>query len=196
MSNTENPFLKLFAQVKQIFKQTSLLLLTADEQMKKANWKSESKYATEGYSYSIDNPAQWLTSVAFRFYKHRNYPHHLVYISVLFDGDHEGYYTIQEPYVTAGILDFGNAEASLKGDYADYWYSRYFGYLLKDDKAKPDGKVYDFENEKLDKDIGRFKSAKVFGVPLVSISNATDVESQITNKLLNLLKKPNIGTLN
>jgi hypothetical protein len=188
MSNKENSFLKLFSQVKQIFQQTSLLLLTADEQMKKANWRSEGNYATEGYSYSIFNPAQWLTSVAFRFYKHKNYPHHLVFISVLLDNDYEGYYTIQEPYVTAGILDFGEAEASLKGDYADYWYSRYFGYLLKDDKAKPDGKVYEFENEKLDKDIGRFKSARIFAVPLKLITNSSEVESKIVNPLLLLLK--------
>ena len=131
-------------------------------------------------------PSKWIPAKAFRFYKNKNYPSKLAFISVLFATQPPEDYKIKEPYVTAGFLDFGESEANLQGD---YWYSQYFGYMLQEGKLKPDGQPLLFENEKLEDIIkGRFKSGKVFGVPLVSIANATDVESQITSRLLSLLK--------
>jgi hypothetical protein len=60
-------------------------------------------------------------------------------------------------------------------------------------RAGPDGRPFSFENEKLKDEFKGFKSGKVFGVPLVSITNANDVESKIINKLLNLLKNGENG---
>lgn len=186
MSNNGEVILKLFNQVRQVCEQVSSLLQTADDMMTKADCKSEGNNALYAFSYSIMNPSQWIPTVAFRFYRHKDYPKRLAFISVLLDNDWEGYYTIKEPYVTAGFLNFGEAEASLQ---SDYWFSQYFGYLLQDFKLKPDGQPFPFENEKLRDNLkGRFKSGTVFGVPLVSITNANDIESQIISKLLNLLK--------
>lgn len=188
MSNNGEAISKLFNQIRQVCEQVSLLLRTADMQMAKAGWKSEGNTAITEMSYNISNPESWIPIVAFRFYKHKDYANRLAFVSVLLDNHWDRRYTIKEPFVTAGFLDFGETEASLQGD---YWYSRYFGYMLQDYKVKPDGQPFSFENEKLENDIkGRFKSGKVFGVPLVSIKNPNDIETQIVNKLLNLLKIP------
>jgi len=185
MSGNGELILKLFNQVRQVCEQVALLLQTADDLMSKSNWKSETNTALHNLSWSILNPAQWIPTVVFRFYKHKDYPKRLAFVSVLLDNDWEKYYTIKEPYVTAGFFDFGEAEANLQGD---YWYSQYFGYMLHDPKLKPDGQPFSFGNEKLEKDVGRFRSGTVFGVPLVSLTNPSDVESKITSKLLNLIK--------
>jgi hypothetical protein len=61
--------------------------------------------------------------------------------------------------------------------------------LLKDPQLNPDGKPISFENEKLEKDIqGGFKSGKIFGVPMVSITNPEEIKFQIVTKLINLVK--------
>jgi len=186
MSKNGEVILGLFGKVRDVFEQVSLLLQTADEQMLKADFKSESNTAIDGFSYAIYNPRQWIPTTAFRFYRHMNYPKQLAFISVLLDSHVDRTYTIKEPYVTAGVLDFGDVDASLQGN---YWYSRYFGFLLKGPQLNPDGKPISFENEKLEKTIqGEFKSGKIFAVPLVSITNPNEIKLQIVTKLIDLVK--------
>ena len=186
MSNNGEAIVQLFAKVRQICEQVSLLLQTADEQMSKAGFKSEGNTAIDGISYAIYNGRQWIPTTAFRFYRHANYPRKLAFISVLFDSHTDRTYLLKEPYVTAGILDFGENDASLQGN---YWYSRYFGFLLKDPQLNPDGNPISFDNAKLEKDLqGDFKNGAVFAVPLVSITNSDEIKLQIVNKLINLFK--------
>lgn len=191
VSNDGEVVLKLFSQIRDIFEQVSLLLQTVDEQMLKADFKSEGNTAIENISFGIANPQWWIPTVAFRFYRHKDYPERLAFVSVLLDSPPDKFYVIKEPCITAGFLDFGEIHASLKDEkgYSDYWYSRYFGYLLKDPQVKLDGKPLAFENAALENDIkGRFKGGKVFGVPLVLITNASEVKSQIVTKLISLIK--------
>jgi hypothetical protein len=162
-----------------------MLLRTADEQMAKADWSTESNYALSELSYSILNPTQWIPINAFRFYRHKDYPNRLAYVSALLDDHWDRGYTIKEPLVTAGFLDYGQAKISDDQN----WYARYYGHLSKDHALKADGQPFGFDKAMLPTNLqGKFESGKVFAVPLVSITNANDVESQITGKLLNLLK--------
>lgn len=186
MSKNGEVILGLFGDIREVCEKVSLLLQTADEQMSKADFKSEGNTAIDGVSYTIYNSRQWIPTTAFRFYRHVNYPKRLAFISVLLDSHVDRTYIIKESYVTAGVLDFGEVDASLQGN---YWYSRYFGYLLKEPQLDPDGKVFSFENEKLEKDIqGKFKSGRIFAVPLVSITNPDEIKLQIVTKLINLVK--------
>jgi len=191
MSSDGEIVLKLLGQVRQVCEQVGFLLQTADAQMLKAGFKSEGNTAIDGISYAIINPRQWIPTTAFRFYKHKDYPKRLAFISVLLDNREDIQYTINEPLVTAGFLDFGEVDASLQNEsgYSDYWYSRYFGYLMKDHLAKPDGKPFSFENAQLDNEIkGRFKIGTVFAIPLVSVASAEGVKSEVVTKLTSLFK--------
>ena len=186
MSNDGENILKLFKQTRQVCEQVSLLLRTADEQMIKADWKSEGNYAISDLSYTILNPAQWIPIVVFRFYKHKEFPNRLAYVSVLLDDHWNRRYTIKEPFVTAGFFDYGKAEVE---DNWEYSYARYYGYLSKDHNLKADGQPFQFDRTMLPTDLqGEFENGKVFALPLISIANAKDVESQVTDKLLSLLR--------
>lgn len=186
MSNDGENILKLVKQMRQLCEQISLLLRTSDEQMTKADWNSETNTAIADSSSSLLNPAYWIPIVVFRFYKHKDYPNRLAYVSVLLDDHWDREYTIKEPLVTAGFFDYGRANVS---DDWEYRYARFYGKLLKDRGLKADGQPFHFEKMMLPSDKqGNFEGGEVFALPLVSITNANDVESRITNKLLNLLK--------
>lgn len=187
MSTNGETILKLFTQLREVCGHISLLLQTTDEQMSKAGFRSEGNTAIDGISWAIYNPRQWIPTTAFRFYRHANYPKRLAFVSVLLDSHVDMVYVIKEPYVTAGVLDFGDLDISLQGN---YWYSRYFGYLLKNPELNPDGKPLSFDNDKLEKEFqGGFKSGKVFGVPLVSITKPSEIKSNIVTKLINIFKE-------
>jgi hypothetical protein len=185
VSDGEN-ILKLFKQMRQLCEQISLLLRTADEQMTKADWENQGNLALSDTSANILNPAQWIPIVMFRFYKHKDYPNRLACVSVLLDDHWEREYTLTEPVVTAGFFDYG--KTSVNNDW-EYWYARYFGHLIKARGLKPDGQPFHFDKMMLSPDKqGKFEGGEIFALPLVSITNSNDVESQITSKLLNLLK--------
>lgn len=154
--------------------------------MAKADWKSEGNNSISDISYSLLNPSQWIPIIAFRFYKHKNYPGILSYVSVLLCDHLDRKYTIKEPLVTAGFFDYGTAEVK---DNWEYWYARYFGYLSKDHNLNADGQSFRFDKGMLSVDIqGKFENGMLFALPLVSIVNAKDIETQVVDRLLNLLK--------
>lgn len=184
MSNDGENILKLVKQMRRLCEQVAMLLRTADEQMSKADWNIESSTTLSEMSYTILNPTQWIPINAFRFYRHKDYPNRLAYVSVLLDDHGDRAYTIKEPLVTAGFLDYGQGKISDD----EYWYARYYGHLSKDHNLKSDGQPFRFDRTMLPPDLqGKFESGRVFAVPLVSISNADDVQSHITSKLLSLL---------
>ncbi len=192
MNNDGENILKMFKQIRQIFEQVSLLLRTVDEQMIKADWKSMGNYALSDLSYSILEPASWIPIMVYRYYKHKEFPNRLAYVSVLLDNHWYRKYTIKEPLLTAGFLDYGRDEVVWENHYA-----RYYGYLSEIHDLKADGQFFQFDNTMLPSDVqGKFKNGKIFALPLISITNAKDVESKVTIKLLNLLRNGNLQSLN
>lgn len=190
MSTDGENILKVIKQTRSICEQISLLLRTVDEQMKKAGWDSEGNTAIAESSSSIQQPAQWLPSEVFRFYRHKDYPNRLAYVSILLDDDKWKEYTIKEPLVTAGFFDYGQVKVGEQGDNWLYWYARYYGYLAKDKGLSPDGQHFHFDPRTARTgDWGEFESAEVFALPLTSITNADDAKSKITDKLLELVKE-------
>lgn len=185
MSNEGQNILKLVKQARKLCEQVAMLLRTADEQMSKSDWNPESNSALSDLSYSILNPTAWIPIIAFRFYRHEDYPNRLAYVSALLDDHWYREYTIAEPLVTAGFLDSGQTEFSD----TENWYARYYGHLSKHHNLKADGQPFRFDRAMLPPNLqGKFENGMVFAVPLVSITSADDVGSLITSKLLSLLK--------
>lgn len=189
MSTEGEIILKAVKQIRQLCEQISQLLSSADGQITKTGWNNESNYAIAEISYSILNPEKWIPIMAFRYYKHKEHPNLLAFVSILLDDEWYREYSIKEPLVTAGFFDYGKSEA---GENWDYPYLRCYGYLSKKHDLKADGTSFHFKREMIPPAIqGRFEklfeSGEVFAVPLSWIKNPEDVESQITSKLLQLL---------
>lgn len=192
MSTDGESILKLVQQMRQLCQQTALLLRTADEQMKKKGWISNNTALAEK-SGNILSPENWIPIMAFQYYTNDKHPNRLVYVSVLLDNHWTEKYTIKEPLITAGFFDYGKEEA---GENWEYTYFRYFGYLSKTHDLKPDGQHFHFDTKMIPASlIGKFKNTfetgAVFALPLTSIANASEVESKITNVLLDILDKQN-----
>jgi len=181
-SDGEN-ILKAFQQVKRICEDISLLLQTVEKEMARKEWNNAtgSTAIADGGRRLLD-PSRWIPIYVFRFYKHKNFRNRLAFVSVLLDDHWEKFYSLKEPLVTAGYFDFERNEATLDGN---YWYARYYGYMLKENNLEPNGIPFSFETVKMKASIqGKFKRGEVFGLPLTSIKNANDVKELITDKLL------------
>ena len=195
MSADGENILKLIKQVRSLCEQLSLLLRTADESMIKAGWQNESSNAIAEISWSIRNPERWMPIAAFRYYTHKDHKNLLAYVSILLDDHWDRRYAIKEPLATAGFFDYG--KGAEVGENWDYWYLRYFGYLSKDHNLKPNGQPFHFKREIVPSSIqGKFKKlfekGAVFALPLTSITNASEVDSLITGRLLKLVSDENL----
>ncbi len=190
MSNNGKNILDLFQQTRKIFEQVALLLRTQEVQMEKKNWKTDRGTAISDMSYHIKYPSWWIPIVAFRFYLNKTNPNKLAFVSVLLDNHWGDEYTIQEPLITAGFLDFGKEKADGNLDYS---YARIYGYLSNKHNLEPNSESFSFDMSMLPPSFkGDFKSGKVFALPLVSIENDKDIRSKITDKLLKLVEKKEI----
>jgi hypothetical protein len=188
MSIDGTNILKMVQQTRNFCDQIATLLKTANVQMKKHSWESMNTAITET-SQSINYPTQWIATAAFQFYKNKNYPNRLLYISVIFDNDVDEEYTIEEPIVTAGSLDYGNGQVEENLGNEVWWYSRLYGYLQKypDQKNGDDGYSFDKKTARLLDPQGHFESGELFAVPLVLLRNDKDIKMKITDRLLGLL---------
>lgn len=170
-----------------------MLLKTVDDPMGKSGWNHESNYAIANISWSIENPDERVPIMAFRYYKHKDYPNRLSYISILLDDHWERKYTINEPLVTAGYFDYGKNKVGKVGENWNYRYLRFYGYLSKDHDLKADGTPFQFEANMIPPAIlGKFDKfftkGEVFAIPLTSVKTPNDVALQITDKIISLLK--------
>ena len=114
---------------------------------------------------------------------------------MLLDDDVSGQYTISEPIVTAGLLDFGAGKKALETNW-EYWYSEWYGYCGWYGVEKPRNEYPVISMGPKDgwkkkwmaagaRDIP-FQAFKCFAVPLASVKSDSDVETKIGKPLLAL----------
>ena len=190
MSAEGQNILNLFRQTRQVCEQVSLLLQTADEQMKKADWKPDKSLAVSDMSYSVLSPTQWIPIAAFRYYFNQKYRNLIACVSVLLCDHFDEKYTLKEPVVTGLCFDYGKGHEET---IYEYWYARYFGYLSNNKPLELNGEPFEFDNRNVDQDHkGNFEKGVLFALPLISLKNGQDVKLRVTDRLLGLLKD---GTL-
>lgn len=181
-------------QVTKFCEQSSLLLRTIDDQMSKEGWEACSNTVTVGGSNSVLCPECWFPNILFRFYEHNDHKQLLVFVSILLNDDVDGEYKLVEPVVTAGYFDYGAGKEV--GKNWEYFYAKWYGYnmkhgneetIFKSEKNWKEEWLKKFPKD--DVESYPFESWKCFGLPLISITNARDVESKIVNPLLKILPK-------
>lgn len=188
MSEDGEKILKFVKEIRKLCHNMSLLLMTVDEQMGSKDWEKAGNTAIADSSASVDIPERWFPETIFRFYKNTKYPNILVFVSILLD-DIEYYAKypeeIKEPLITAGYFDCGEGE---KVEHWEYYYAKCYG---DTENRIDDGRIYQ-SKENWKEEWGEtynFQSYKCFGIPLISITNASDIESKIIKPLVELISK-------
>jgi len=104
------------------------------------------------------------------------------------DIDEEYEEELTEPLITAGCFDYGKGKHVSNNWKNWYWHARWYGYM---ENRIDDGRIY-APKENWQEDWGAeypFQSYKCFGIPLISITNASDIESKIIKPLIELIPK-------
>lgn len=192
MNEDGKNILRMIKENKKIFEEIALLLKTSDELMQKRGWDNVGSGATNNMSKSLNEPHKWLPHYLFRIYFKEEHEHILAYVSILLDDDiHKSYDDIiTEPLITAGYFDYG--EGNKVKEY-ESWYTKWYGYCMK--KGREDGIIYEAKNnwkkewEENFSEKFHFEYYKCFGIPLISITNASELESKIVNQLLDIIPK-------
>jgi hypothetical protein len=190
MNNDGKNIFDMFKQIRNFCVQIANLLLTIDEQIGREGLESVNNTAVAYSSSSLANPKQWIPASFFRYFINKEHKNLLIFVSILVDDDIGHDYKLSEPLITAGYFDYGK-DKEVKDNW-QYWYSNWLGYIGRNIKF---GKTYEstpnWKEEKPwneDKpEVYPFEAWKCFGLPLVSISNAQDVNSKIVTPLIEML---------
>lgn len=185
MSDEGKSILAGLKQIRGFFEQTSLLLRTIDDQMRREGWKSYGNTVTSNVSQSIQNPKAWLPDYLFRFFFSEKNENLLLSVSILIDDDVYGEYITKmvEPFVTFGYFDYGRGKKA--PDSLNYALAAWYGYYGDLSVA---GTIHSRENWREDeKEKYEFESYGSAGLPLVEIRNSVDVSNKIVHPLLDLV---------
>jgi hypothetical protein len=189
MSTDGQNVLQLFRQAREVCEQVSLLLKNADEFMRKAGWETDNSNSLSDFSYSLQNPRQWIPTSVFSFYYNKKFPANLACISVILCDHFDDRFKLTEPIVVAYRFDYIAKGEKVHCDY-EYWYARYFGFLSIHQELEANSQLVKFDNRPLEQDLSvNFEKGTMFAVPLVSLKNAQDVKKHVADKLLSLLTK-------
>jgi hypothetical protein len=192
MSEDGENILKFVKEIRKLCNKISLLLVTIDEQMGSKGWEKagvkNKNTAIADSSASVETPERWFPETIFRFYINTKYPNILVFVSILLDDiEYWAKYPVEikEPLITAGYFDNG---INNKVDTWEYNYAKLYGYM---ENRIDDGRVYESkENWQEDwDDECTFQSYKCFGIPLISMTNASEIEFKIIKPLVELIPK-------
>lgn len=175
MSENGKNAMKLINQIKNLYKEISLVLQTADKLMEDHKWKPKAGNTAVTWSYHLAYPDWWIPQDIFRFYFKEGYEHILPFISViLFDRDNET--KLSEPLISAGYFDYGIGNTITTWE---YWYSHFH---IKQDNFKDDGELAPILLN--DPEKYTFKNAYSLAKPLMQIYNSQSLLDEIVKPLL------------
>jgi len=179
---------KMFRQMTLLSEQLSVLLVTADDLMKRNQWEKYSNTVTAYISQHVQVPKYWNPNFLFRFFTNKDNPHILAFISVLLDDDVDGEYRgLEEPLLTTGYFKYPGDKSTTEN--LEYYYAKWYGYYgdLHDHKLRVSEPGW---KEKLKKsEEYPFDSFVCFARPLVALTSGKDLDEIIIKVLLSEIRK-------
>ena len=191
MSPEGTNIVSLISEVRNLCEQVAMLLGTADQIVKKENWKSANgSTVTGGNSASINNPRAWVPEFLCRFYVNENFSQFLLYLAVILDNREKNKHyapknsgKFDEAIITAGYYDYGDK----KVEGWDHWRCRWHVYS---DDPDYDGEIF----TTIPKDPifsvkdRNFKQLISLAIPLIDVKDSSDLEVKIIDPLFQHMK--------
>jgi hypothetical protein len=188
--------LRAVRQIRELLVEISLLLKTADDQMKERDWHEKiGNICVSGASQSLQNPRWWMPHKLHRYYKHDRWSHRLVAISVILDAEPEYKDLVVEPLASGIVFDYGDGQlmGTMTAEQYDYagWHIYMPGYMPE---RKRDGTVLVCGNPEKEWPKDKCKARRVasFALPLVDISDSDLLLTKLVERLVGLAEKPEL----
>lgn len=180
MINQGKTLLTAVNQIRDYFEKISLLLLTADSQMDEHGWKPAQGSTSNAYgSAAIYLPRQWLPYDVFRFYKHVDFKHFLLCISIILDNKGEKN-EITEPLISAAIFDY---KPKTEIGHWDYGFARWH---LAAPNRLDNGEIIEFDPTAGLQENDRYSvnSIHSLALPLTLINDSNALNERIIQSIL------------
>jgi len=164
--------------VQRIFRESNQVIRHLDNLMEKESYSHlYGNTVTRDLSHDLEKPEQWLPDSIFRYYRQTDDNKTIRGITITYWNDEE---PIEEPILIGAVFTCSKFDVQER-KYWDIW-----RLWFKDDEEKLksiDGNFHDcnLEDEEV-KD--RIIKAKVFAIPLVSISSNEDIYNKVYKRLI------------
>ena len=170
---------QLMRDVRRLFQETSLLLETADQLMKKSEWILETNQCVSVTTVP-GSAAYWLPQCAFRFYKNEHYQHVLAFVSVVFD-DSDNDRLVVEPLLTGGWFGFKRGTRVARQSYEfDDAFTHIYQVPRRDDGTLVSNNPQDLFPDYKD----QAESVTTLGIPLLEVTTSDQLKNRLIVPLL------------
>jgi hypothetical protein len=180
MSVSDLNVVRAFERLREFCNDIAVLLRTADSEMRKGGFVSESKgFVFDGLSAAIDQPDFWLPNYFQRFYLHPARRSILAFISVIV-GSPKWPDRVREAIITGGWFDYGT-EVPGKSWLWTYAQAHIWAEPRKDDGTLCFGDMQG--NWKDDANIHHVQKIASFAYPLSTIVDGSRLKTKMVDRL-------------
>lgn len=172
--------LRGLAEARKFFEQVSLLIRTAEEDLKNNGWEEDSNSnQSSDVTSHLSKPARWMPHWISRFFTSEDHKDLLLYIGVLLD-QAGGWTGFREPWVTCGLFQYQHEKIEMREKWELNWITAHL-----DQKRDPDGsfyeRAYELEEQESEGILGEWTMA----LPLIEIGDAEELKRKFIEPLLN-----------
>lgn len=173
----------MMKQLRRLCGEIASLTEAADAIMDEHGWTLKTNYCCS-FGWIPARPNAWFPDDVFRFYGTAADRRYLLFVAVMLSNRDEPE-LLEEPLVTAGLLDAGSGKEFL--DWS-YWYAHMHVWQKG---RTDDGKIYESTRKEMEagpKDY--YETVHTLAVPLTSISDVEALQSRVIDPIRNLADVP------
>lgn len=171
---------QLYGAVKQVrifFQEIAIMLKDCDRLMSEQGWESIGTTSVSGSSASINGAKKWLPYAINRIYEKKGLTHAVKVIAIILDDEWQN--RAIEPIIVGST--YSTVEAKFFGLYG--WDHTWWWLEFSD--AVPDGQIKQVSAQGREKkEFERFKDIKMFGCPMVEITNTDLIKTRVVDPLV------------
>ena len=178
MENKGQIILKGLAETRRFFEQVSLLIRTAEEDLKEQGWEPiSSSYQSFDITSHLSRPQKWMPRWVVRFFINDEHENILIYIGVLLDG--AGTWAgFREPWITCGLFEYLE-EKSPHENWALDWVTTHLDF-----EKDPDGKFRLREYPPEERESESISKESTMALPLVEITDVNTLKEKVIVPLI------------
>jgi hypothetical protein len=179
--NKGKMILKGLAETRKFFGQVSLLIRTAEENLKEEGWEPiSSSYQSSDITSHLLHPQKWMPRWVARFFVNEEHEDILVYVGVLLDGA-GAWSGFKEPWFTCGLFQYLTGERP-RDNWKPQWLEWVDTHLYFEKDS--DGKFHLRKYSPEEKEYESISGESTMALPLMEITDANALEEKVIVPLL------------
>lgn len=179
MSNEGKKIFDAVKQIRTFFSEIARMLKDCDRLMSECGWDAVGTASISGSSTSINIPKKWIPYAVNRIYLNKDVKHTTKAISIIFDDEWKA--RLEEPVIVGSMYETVDEKLDTLNGWDHTWW------WLEFTESNADGQVARINDKARQlKEFARFNDIRLFGLPMVAVSDTDSIKKRIVDVLVGM----------